>query len=107
MVVFAPQNVIADPPFTRLDLLSCRNLLIYLEPEVQRKLIPLFHYALKPGGVLVLGTAESVGSFTGLFSPIDPKLRLFRRTEATPATVLEFPRRSPRPGPARPTRARR
>ncbi len=91
MVIFAPQNVIADPPFTKLDLLSCRNLLIYLEPEVQRKLVPLFHYALKPGGVLVLGTAESVGSFGGLFSPIDSKLRLFRRTEATPAAVLEFP----------------
>jgi two-component system, chemotaxis family, CheB/CheR fusion protein len=98
MVVFAPQNVITDPPFTKLDLLSCRNLLIYLEPEVQRKLIPLFHYALKPGGVLVLGTAESVGSFAGLFSPVDPKLRLFRRTEATPATVLEFPTAFSPPG---------
>ena len=99
MVVFAPQNVIRDPPFTKLDLLCCRNLLIYLEPEVQRKLIPLFHYALNPGGVLVLGTAESVGSFAGLFSPIDPRLRLFRRTEATPAAVLEFPTAFSPPGP--------
>ncbi len=92
MVVFAPQNLIMDPPFTRLDLLSCRNLLIYLEPEIQRKLLPLFHYALSPGGVLVLGTAESIGGFTGLFSPIDARLRLYRRTEpALPATPIEFP----------------
>ncbi|HIH02943.1 MAG TPA: PAS domain-containing protein, partial [Methanoregulaceae archaeon] len=99
MTVFAPQNVIADPPFTKLDLLSCRNLLIYLEPEVQRKLIPLFHYALKPGGVLVLGTAESVGSFASLFSPIDSKLRIFRRTEAPAAPTLEFPTAFSPPGP--------
>lgn len=98
MAVFAPQDLITDPPFTRLDLLSCRNLLIYLEPEVQRRLIPLFHYALNPGGVLVLGTAESVGSFASLFSLIDPKLRLFRRTEAPAAAVLEFPTAFSPPG---------
>jgi two-component system CheB/CheR fusion protein len=86
MVVFAPQDVITDPPFTRLDLLSCRNLLIYLEPEVQRRLIPLFHYALKPGGVLVLGTAESLGAAASLFAPIDPKLRIFRRLEGPTMT---------------------
>jgi len=91
MVVFAPQDLLADPPFTRLDLLCCRNLLIYLEPEVQRRLVPLFHYALNVGGVLVLGTAESVGGFTDLFGPIDPRLRLFRRTGASMATVLAFP----------------
>jgi two-component system CheB/CheR fusion protein len=92
MVVFAPQNVIMDPPFTRLDILSCRNLLIYLEPEIQRKLIPLFHYALNPGGVLVLGTAESIGGFTDLFSPLDPKLRLYRRImNPLRAAPIEFP----------------
>ncbi|WP_440949786.1 chemotaxis protein CheB [Methanosphaerula subterraneus] len=92
MVVFAPQNVIMDPPFTRLDILSCRNLLIYLEPEIQRKLIPLFHYALNPGGVLVLGTAESIGGFTDLFSPLDSKLRLYRRVMTPlPAAPIEFP----------------
>ena len=62
MVVFAPQNVIMDPPFTKLDILSCRNLLIYLEPELQKKLLPLFHYSLNPGGILFLGSAETVGA---------------------------------------------
>ncbi len=81
MVVFAPQNLILDPPFTKLDVLSCRNLLIYLSPELQKKLFPLFHYSLKPGGILLLGTAESVGSATDLFVPIDSKLRLFRRRD--------------------------
>ncbi|NQU31426.1 MAG: chemotaxis protein CheB, partial [Anaerolineae bacterium] len=58
MVIFAPQNIIMDPPFTKLDLLSCRNLLIYLTPELQKKLLPLFHYSLNPGGFLFLGSAE-------------------------------------------------
>ena len=59
MVVFAPQNIIMDPPFTKLDMLTCRNLLIYLGAELQKKLLPLFHYSLKPGGILMLGSAES------------------------------------------------
>ncbi len=59
-VIFAAHNIIRDPPFTRLDVLSCRNLLIYLSTELQKKLIPLFHYALNPGGILFLGTAESI-----------------------------------------------
>ncbi|HET6440195.1 MAG TPA: chemotaxis protein CheB [Anaeromyxobacter sp.] len=80
-VVFAPQNVIMDPPFTKLDLLSCRNLLIYLSPEVQKKLIPVFHYALNPGGVLFLGSAETVGAFGAMFAPMDGKTRLYRRLE--------------------------
>ncbi len=91
MVVFAPQNLLADPPFTKLDLLSCRNLLIYLEPEVQRRLIPLFHYALNPGGVLVLGTAESIGSFGALFNPVDAQLRIYRRTGAPATAPLALP----------------
>ena len=62
MVIFAPQNLIMDPPFTKLDILSCRNLLIYLSPEMQKKLIPLFHYSLNPGGILFLGSAETVGT---------------------------------------------
>ena len=90
-VVFAPQNLVADPPFTRLDVLSCRNLLIYLSPELQRKLIPLFHYSLNPGGVLFLGTAETVGSFTGLFTAVDGKARLYRRADAPTAVSIEFP----------------
>ena len=78
MVVFAVQSVIKDPPFTRLDLLACRNLMIYLEPELQNRLIPAFHYALKPGGVLFLSPSESVGSHTELFDPISRKWKLYR-----------------------------
>jgi len=92
MVVFAPQSLIMDPPFTKLDILSCRNLLIYLAPEVQKKLIPLFHYSLSPGGILFLGSAETVGSFTDLFASFGGKTRLYRRTEsATRAEPIEFP----------------
>jgi two-component system CheB/CheR fusion protein len=81
MVVFAQQNLIMDPPFTRLDILSCRNVLIYLGPEMQTKLVPLFHYGLNPGGILFLGGAETVGGFTDLFVPLSGKFRLFRRRE--------------------------
>ena len=92
IVIFAPQNLIMDPPFTKLDLLSCRNLLIYLTAEVQKKLMPLFHYSLTPGGILFLGSAETVGSGTDLFAPLGGKSRLFRRTESVARTELvEFP----------------
>ncbi|PKO31823.1 MAG: chemotaxis protein CheB [Betaproteobacteria bacterium HGW-Betaproteobacteria-7] len=94
MVVFAPQNVIMDPPFTKLDILTCRNLLIYLGAELQKRVLPLFHYSLKPGGVLMLGSAESIGSFTDLFAPLESKARLFRRNaSAQRSTNLEFPTR--------------
>ena len=82
MVTFATQNVIMDPPFTKLDILICRNLLIYLTPELQKKLLPLFHYSLNPGGVLFLGSAEAVSTFTELFAPLHIKSRLFRRRES-------------------------
>ena len=92
LVTFAPQNLIMDPPFTKLDLLSCRNLLIYLAPEMQKKLMPLFHYSLNPGGILFLGSAETVGGFTDLFAPINAKARLYRRTEsALKPGYVEFP----------------
>ena len=92
MVTFATQNIIMDPPFTKLDILICRNLLIYLTPELQKKLMPLFHYSLNPGGVLFLGSAESIGSFTGLFAPLNVKSRLFRRREVlAPTEPLAFP----------------
>jgi len=71
-----------DPPFTRLDILLCRNLLIYLTPELQKKLIPLFHYSLNPGGTLFLGSAETVSNFTDLFAPQQAKSRLFIRHES-------------------------
>ena len=67
MTIFAPQNVIKDPPFTKLDILSCRNLLIYLNADLQKRLLPIFHYALKPDGLLFLGPSETIGSFTDLF----------------------------------------
>ena len=81
MVTFATQNIIMHPPFTRLDMLICRNLLIYLTPELQKKLMPLFHYSLNPGGVLFLGSSEAVSTFTDLFAPLNAKARLFRRRE--------------------------
>jgi two-component system CheB/CheR fusion protein len=79
MVVFAPQNVIKHPPFTKLDVISCRNLLIYLNAEVQKKLLPIFHYALKPGGVLFLGPSETVGGFSDLFDVADKHWKIFTR----------------------------
>ena len=82
MVVFAIQNVIKDPPFTKLDLLSCRNLMIYLEPELQNRLIPAFHYALKPGGVLFLSPSESIGNHTDLFSSLNRKWKFYRATHS-------------------------
>lgn len=92
MVIFAPQNIIMDPPFTKLDLLSCRNLLIYLTAEVQKKLMPLFHYSLTPGGLLLLGSAETVGSSTDLFASVSAKARIFKRTETVQRPVqVEFP----------------
>ena len=92
MVTFATQNVIMDPPFTKLDILICRNLLIYLTPELQKKLLPLFHYSLNPGGVLFLGSAETISTFTDLFAPLNIKSRLFRRRESVlPAEPLAFP----------------
>jgi len=78
MVTFAVQNVISDAPFTRLDILICRNLLIYLDVDTQKKLLPLFRYSLKPGGVLFLGSAETLSTSSELFTPIDGKLRLFK-----------------------------
>ncbi|HAT11474.1 MAG TPA: chemotaxis protein CheB [Planctomycetes bacterium] len=82
MVIFAPQNLIADPPFTRLDLISCRNLLIYLNAEVQKKVIPLFHYSLLPDGILFQGSAETLGDHTDLFAQISRKHRIFRKTDS-------------------------
>jgi len=91
MVVFAPQNVIMDPPFTKLDILSCRNLLIYLSPELQKRLVPLFHYSLNSHGVLFLGSAESIGAFSSLFAALDGRTRIYRRLESAGAPAIDFP----------------
>jgi len=81
MVVFSEQDVIRDPPFSKLDLISCRNLLIYMSTELQKKLIPLFHYALSPGGYLFLGTSESVGDFGDLFTVVDGRSKVYSRKQ--------------------------
>ena len=109
LLIFAPQNLIMDPPFTKLDILCCRNLLIYLAPELQRKLIPLFHYSLNPGGLLVLGSAESIGGFTNLFAPVGGgKARIFRRLAAEPSSAaVAFPSAFVNPAPTMNTPANR
>ena len=81
MLVFSEQDVIKDPPFSKLDLISCRNLMIYLGGDLQKKLIPLFHYALNPDGILFLGTSETVGEFGDLFATLDRKAKLYQRKE--------------------------
>src|SRR5271157_224922 len=79
MIVFAQQDTLSDPPFSNIDLISCRNLLIYLRPEIQKRLIELFHYSLKAEGFLFLGTAESITSFNELYDEIDRKQKIFRK----------------------------
>ena len=81
MLVFSEHDLIQAPPFSRLDLISCRNLLIYMSGALQKKLMPLFHYSLNPGGLLFLGSSESVGEFVHLFAPLDRKWKLYLRQE--------------------------
>ena len=95
MLVFSEQDMLKDPPFSRLDLLSCRNLLIYLDADLQKRLIPLFHYALNPVGKLFLGSSEGVGDFNDLFSTLDRKAKLYQRRanshgkqRSTPASLM-------------------
>ena len=82
MVVFARQNLISDPPFSRMNLICCRNLLIYLGSSLQKKALPAFHYALKPEGFLFLGMSESIGSFSDLFEPVDKKHWIYSKKPA-------------------------
>jgi len=81
-VIFAPQNLIMDPPFTKLDLISCRNLMIYLGQELQQKIFSLFHYALNPNGILLLGSAEMINSPSGLFIAASNKHHVYRKNDA-------------------------
>lgn len=81
MVLFAQHDVALDPPFTKLDLVTCRNLLIYFDPQLQRRLLPLFHYSLRSGGILLLGSSETVGRFSYHFTPIQAKFRLYLRQD--------------------------
>ncbi|RZJ81541.1 MAG: chemotaxis protein CheR, partial [Chryseobacterium sp.] len=93
MIVFAQHNLIKDAPFTRLDLLCCRNVMIYLNTELQKKIIPVFHYALLEKGLLFLGPAESVINFNQVFNIVDSKWKIFERNEGTPALgqMIDFP----------------
>jgi two-component system CheB/CheR fusion protein len=88
MVVFAPQNIIKDPPFTRLDLISCRNLLIYFDSQLQEKIFPIFHYSLKRDGLLLLGTSETISHASDLFIALDKKWKIFRSQSLKKASPL-------------------
>lgn len=97
-VVFAPHDVASDPPFTRLDILCCRNLLIYFTAPLQHRLLPLFHFSLRAGGLLLLGSSESIGRHTGLFEALDSPCRIYQRSD-TPGSggvakpmAVDFPR---------------
>jgi two-component system CheB/CheR fusion protein len=93
MVVFAPQSIIKDPPFTKLDLISCRNLLIYLNVELQKKVIPLFHYSLVPNGKLFLGSSETINGYVDLFTMVDKKWKIYKRRDShhSAQPLIEFP----------------
>jgi two-component system CheB/CheR fusion protein len=91
MLIFSEQDVIKDPPFSKLDLISCRNLMIYMSGDLQKKLIPLFHYALNPEGFLFLGTSETIGEHTDLFKTLDRKGKLYQcKRDTRPAQRLAF-----------------
>lgn len=90
MVLFAQHDVILDPPFTKLDLIICRNLLIYFDSHLQRRLLPLFHYSLRPGGLLVLGSSETVGRLSHLFTPMQAKLRFYLRQNLAAISGSDF-----------------
>jgi two-component system CheB/CheR fusion protein len=89
-VVFAPQNILEDPPFSRLDIVTCRNLLIYLEPNVQTRLLNLLHFGLRQGGALFLGTSETTGETESMFETIDKKARIYRRIGPTRHGSFDF-----------------
>jgi len=94
MIIFAKQDLIKDPPFSRLDLVVCKNLLIYLNAALQKKILPLFHYTLNPEGYLMLGPAETIGEHANLFSLTDKKWKIFRKKHA-PRLFVEFPEARP------------
>lgn len=91
MCIFSQHSVIKDAPFSRLDLISCRNLLIYLNNDLQNRVIPLFHFALRPGGFLFLGNSENVTRHSKLFAPVDRRYRIFRRQESNTRVLPDFP----------------
>jgi two-component system, chemotaxis family, CheB/CheR fusion protein len=106
-ILFAQHNLLSDAPFSKVDLISCRNLLIYLEPEVQQKVIGMFHFALNEGGYLVLGPSETVGAQIDLFAPVSSKWRIYRRVGTPHPGRVAFPIEpgAERERPRRPSRA--
>lgn len=90
MVLFSKHDVAVNPPFLKLDMISCRNLLIYFSLQLQKHVIPIFHYALNPDGILFLGKSETVGQFADLFSSIDPKSKIFKRKTGQSLSALRF-----------------
>ncbi|MEI7492088.1 MAG: chemotaxis protein CheB [Bacteroidota bacterium] len=91
-VVFAQHNIIMHPPFTKIDIISCRNLLIYLEPELQKKLIGLFYFSLNSNGIMFLGSSETLGTQSHLFTALDIKMKIFKRAATTLAPeIFDFP----------------
>ena len=100
-LIFALHDLIKDPPFTKLDLIVCRNLLIYFDTAAQRRLLPVFHYALRPGGLLFLGPSETIGGLADLFETVDAKWKIYRRKETplnarTPRWTCRWGCRGPR-----------
>ena len=92
MIVFAQHNIIMHPPFTKIDILSCRNLLIYLDTELQKKLLGLFYFCINPEGIMVLGSSETPGTQNTLFTPVDTKLKIYKRSDTTTAPeLIDFP----------------
>src|SRR5205085_530752 len=90
-LMFAPQNVVVDPPFSRMDIVSCRNLLIYMEPELQRRLLQLFHFALETDGILALGKSETIGNQAMLFVPASAHARIYRRVGNGRPPAVDLP----------------
>ena len=92
-LIFAPQSIIKDPPFTRMDLICCRNFLIYLDTQIQKRVLPLFHYSLNPGGILFLGSSESISYLADYFSSVDSHWKIFQRSDGSHRNIIneEFP----------------
>ncbi len=88
--IFAKQNVVEDPPFSKLDLISCRNLLIYLGAPLQKRVFPTFHYSLRPGGYLMLGSSETIGTFSNLFTLLDKKNKIYLRNDAYSRPEIDY-----------------
>jgi two-component system CheB/CheR fusion protein len=97
MCIFAKQNLTSDPPFSKIDLISCRNLLIYLDSVFQTRVMPIFHYAMKPAGFLMLGNAESVGTHHDLFEPVDKKAKIYKKKPGGALPGVAFGRNEEEP----------